>query len=218
MTVDIVPAILAQTKEEFAEKLRLVEGQVPLVQIDVVDGTFVPSTAYASADDVEALHPTFDVDVHLMTNRISEAIEAWTRSWVGKITFHLEAADHAADLLRVIHKENIGAALALNPETPAERLIPFLPLVESVLFLGVSPGRSGQPFQENVVEKIREFHAAHPDVVIGIDGGVSKERIPRLVAAGASQLYIASKLFGAEDPLAELRELEKLVEEKSVKT
>lgn len=214
MTVDIVPAILAATKEEFDDKLRIVEGQVPLVQIDVADHSFTPHQSYAVPEDVEVIRPTFDVDVHLMTTAVEETVLHWVRSWVGKITVHVEAAKDVLSALGLIHAHKISAALALNPATPTERLEPYLGAIESVLFLGVPPGAGGQTFDERVLEKIRAFHAAHPETIIGIDGGVTKELIPQLIEAGASTIVIGSSLFKAEDPIAELQELEELVEEK----
>ena len=44
MTIEIIPAILVKSREELMSRLAAVSNYVKTVQIDVMDGKFVPNT------------------------------------------------------------------------------------------------------------------------------------------------------------------------------
>src|SRR3990167_4611729 len=44
--VEIIPAIMPRSLVDLTEKMSLVKGLVPLVQIDVMDGVFVPEAGW----------------------------------------------------------------------------------------------------------------------------------------------------------------------------
>ncbi len=56
-------------------------------------------------------------------------------------------------------------------------------------------GYQGEPFDERVIDKIREFHNAHPEIMISVDGGVTLDNAPDLVAVGVKRLVSGSAIF-----------------------
>ena len=60
-------------------------------------------------------------------------------------------------------------------------------------------GFQGEPFDERVLEKIKDFRDEYVDVTISVDGGVSLESAPRLVEAGVNRFVVGSALWQSND-------------------
>jgi ribulose-phosphate 3-epimerase len=114
--------------------------------------------------------------------------------------------------LRAIRDEGADAAVALNPETPVERVFPYLELVSQVLVMSVSPGFGGQPFRRSALRKIRALRRVRAErglaFRIGVDGGVSIDTAPACLEAGADVLVAGTAVFGAKDPAAAISRME----------
>lgn len=204
--MNIVPAILAKDQTEFETHLRAAEAFMDIVQIDILDNTFVPFSSWADPAIIKTLETPLKFELHLMVNDIEKYLNLWSPvPNVARAIFHVEACkggdDDTGDLLGTIAFYGWDAGLAINPETPIDRITPFVDKIARALFLGVDPGQSGQLFKQEVLEKIRAFKAAHPQSpTIAVDGGVNAETIPALKAAGVDTLCMASAIFGASDP------------------
>ena len=95
-----------------------------------------------------------------------------------------------------IGRSEIG--LAFNIDTPVE--IPAG--VDFIQLMGIDRvGYQGQKFDEKVIEKIRATRVKYPDLPISIDGAVSLETAPMLIAAGANRLVIGSAIFESDNPI-----------------
>ena len=72
-----------------------------------------------------------------------------------------------------------------------------LDLVDMVLLMTVNPGFGGQKFIESGVEKTRRLRAMIGDrpIHIQVDGGVTPQTAPAVVAAGANVLVAGSAVF-----------------------
>lgn len=212
----IIPAILAQTKEEFETRLRTVESLTDTVQIDILDNTFVPFSSWADPEVIKTIETPLQYELHLMVEDVEKYLALWSPiKNVTRAIFHIEPfvgrEDDAHDLLGTIAFYGWETGLAINPETPNATMEPFVEKMDTALFLGVNPGQSGQPFKQEVLEKIRAFKAAHPNITIAVDGGVNAENLPVLKATGADVLSLASAIFGADDPKGAFEKLNKLI-------
>ncbi len=213
----IIPAILAQTKEEFETRLHAAEAFTDIVQIDVLDNSFVPFTSWADPNMIRKLETPVRFELHLMVEDVEKYLNVWSPiKNVARAIFHIEPflnkKEDASDLLGTAAFYGWDMGLAINPETPIEALEPFVEKISTVLFLGVTPGQSGQPFKQEVIEKIKVFKAAHPnDPSVAVDGGVNADTIPALKAAGAETFCMASAIFNAPDPKEAFEKLTKLL-------
>jgi ribulose-phosphate 3-epimerase len=100
------------------------------------------------------------------------------------------------------------AGLAINPDTPASRIMPFLGLIDLALVMSVHPGFSGQKFIDAVLPKTRAIRdAAGPDLWVEMDGGVGPDSAPRCRSHGANLLVAASAIFGKTDYSASIAAL-----------
>ncbi|MEK7102119.1 MAG: hypothetical protein AAB579_03345 [Patescibacteria group bacterium] len=213
----IIPAILANNQSEFEARLRATEAFTDIVQIDVLDNSFVPFTSWADPNVIKKFETPVRFELHLMVEDVEKYLTVWSPiKNVARAIFHIEPflnkKEDAGDLLGTAAFYGWDMGLAINPETPVEALEPFLEKISTVLFLGVTPGQSGQPFKQEVIEKIKAFKAAHPNgPSVAVDGGVNADTIPALKAAGAETFCVASAIFNSPDPKAAFLSLQKLL-------
>lgn len=185
----IIPAILAHSKKEFAAKLEIIKKWYPKsrVQIDVLDGTFVPYTAWCEPRKISFMRIRH-FDVHLMMLHPERKIRAWRKAGADRIFFHIEAAQNPMNVIREIKKYRMRAGIALNPETPLANVRLLLRHLDAILLMGEHPGYGGQPFQKKIITKIKRARTMVAKLPIIIDGGVTPHSAVLLLKAGATEL------------------------------
>ncbi|MEK7089681.1 MAG: hypothetical protein AAB920_02570, partial [Patescibacteria group bacterium] len=155
------------------------------------------------------------LEVHLMVTNPELVIDEWLAVGAKRIIVHVESfAGRDASILREISvkcKHN-GAELMLseNPNTAVEELFGYMESVDSFHLLAVTPGPSGQEFDERIIKKIEVLREKMPNVIIEIDGGVNKDVAIRARNAGADVVVVALYIFGSDDPGDAFRELESI--------
>ena len=205
MALEIIPAILVKTKEDFAQKVVSVAPYVTRVQIDIMDGKFVPNTTLA-VEEFPAIPKNLIVEYHLMVENPLE----WVKR-IGKrgaiYELHVEALKDVQEAINEVKKMGGRIALAISPDTPVSAVEPYLPQIEHVLVMTVYPGFSGQSYLPAMEEKMR--HLADKGTVVEVDGGVGLGSAKRAAAAGATLLGVASALFSKPDIKSAIEELKK---------
>jgi len=201
----IIPALITSDEDstnDFKElKLKFEKLQPFLadfdnwVQIDITDGKFVPTKTIISLEDLKYFTEKANVEFHLMINRPEEVIGEWARLAPKRIIVHIEAVEDMDELLNVCREKDIELGLALNPETPNVMIEPWINAVDLILFLGVHPGRGGQEFIPEVLEKIKSLRRNFPNVKIEIDGGVGTANIEELKKAGVDIFIVGSGIL-----------------------
>jgi ribulose-phosphate 3-epimerase len=182
------------------EVRRAADGGVDSIHLDVMDGHFVANITMGPVV-VEALRPHTGLPYHshLMISRPLGYVGAFADAGSDVIAFHLEADDDPAAVIEEIHRAGRGAGLALNPETPAERALPYLDSIDLLLVMTVNPGWGGQAFMSEVLPKLAALRAEADrrglDLPIAVDGGVSLETIGAAHAAGGDVLVTGSALY-----------------------
>ncbi|HRY52487.1 MAG TPA: hypothetical protein P5089_01400 [Candidatus Portnoybacteria bacterium] len=111
---EIVPAIIAKDFKEMEAKVSLVEPFVKTVQLDIMDGIFVPNTTwpYSAAQsgdadnkpsprDLDKIETTLDFEAHLMVEAPHRVLNEWLNSSVKRVVLHWEALEkiHNHELL-----------------------------------------------------------------------------------------------------------------------
>lgn len=169
------------------------------VQIDITDGKFVETKTNINLEDFRYFTERANVEFHLMINKPEETIGEWVRLGPKRVIVHIEAVIDVKKVIDVCRENNVEIGLALNPETPNAMILPWINDVDLILFLGVHPGRGGQEFIPEVLDKIKSLRQNFPNVKIGIDGGVGIENIEGLKNAGADIFVIGSGILIAPD-------------------
>ena len=174
-----------------------------------MDGHFVPNLTMGP-DMVRAVRrscPSAFIDVHLMVTDPWLYAESFVTAGADHLTFHVEAVppQEITGMARRIHDLGASVGLAINPPTPVDRILPFLEPFDLTLVMSVNPGRSGQAFIPEVLEKTRLIsEEVAPTHRVEMDGGINQTTAEQCLDAGADVLVAASAIFGA--PAAERRE------------
>ncbi len=207
----IVPSILTDGLEQLRAILKKAEKFADYVQIDFMDGMFVPSKSIPPKD-MDGIKTSLVCEAHLMVEKPEQYLDDLKLFGFKRIIFHYEATGRPRKLIETIREEDMEAGMAINPETDISGLEDFLLELDSVLFLAVRPGFYGSPFIPSVLEKIGEFRKRYPSMVIGIDGGVAIDNISTLRSLGVDYACVGSRIFLSEDPAESYRELERMAE------
>ena len=142
-----------------------------------------------------------------MLTRPDLYLESFAAAGAQTIQIHVEAdCDLHVELPR-IRALGLRAALALNPETPAEAVFPYLCLCDEVLVMTVHPGYGGQSFIADCLPKIAAIRRRAPDLDIMVDGGINADTSRLAAQAGANQLVAGSYLFKQPDMAAAVADL-----------
>lgn len=196
----IVPTIMATSFVELRTKYELVAPYVDEVQIDVMDGVFVPSESWRTPEDlVGASWLTLPFELHLMIDKPERTIAKWLATGADRIIVHIESTEQLPAIFEMAKPLGTEIALGARVTTPVTVFEKWLPQIKTVQYMGIDKvGFQGQPFDDRVLERITELKALAPHVTIAVDGAVNEHTIPLLVAAGAERLAVGSALF--EEP------------------
>jgi ribulose-phosphate 3-epimerase len=201
----IAPSILSADFTRLGEEVRAAEAAgVDRVQIDVMDGRFVPNITFGPRV-VRALRPltSLALEVHLMVTPPERFIEQFAEAGADTLIVHQEATPHLHRALQQIHGLGKKAGVAINPSTPAGVLSEVLGNVDLVLVMTVNPGFGGQDFIPETLGKIHELRRTLTARGLGceleVDGGIHERTAPLAVEAGADVLVAGSAVFGASD-------------------
>lgn len=206
----LIPAILTDNPVKLEQMMRVVEEMADEAHIDFMDGIFV-ETVSVHAQSLVACHPSIDVEAHLMVKHPETFVASFKETRVKRIIFHVEAVDNVDFMIRLFKDEGFLVGLALNPETALERIIEHLSELNLVHFLTVYPGRQGNPFQPQVLDKILSLRERWPSGIISVDGGIKKDNIVAVAESGADRLIVGSVLWESPDPKRTFGELKSKV-------
>ena len=219
MQILISPSVLASDFARLgAEAARMADCGAPLLHLDVMDGVFVPNISFG-APIIRAIRPysTAQFDVHLMITDPIRYIDDFCAAGADSITFHLEAADDPAAVIRAIRAGNCRAAISVKPATPIENVYPYLDSVDMVLIMTVEPGFGGQSFMTDMLEKIRtlrkECVRRGLSTAIQVDGGISDKTIASAAAAGANVFVAGSAVFRSRNAQETIAVLQTIAED-----
>ena len=212
----VLPALLLCDFGHLAREVeRLEAAGATGLHLDVMDGRFVPQLTYGPVV-VEAVRRAAKVplEVHLMIQQPERSLADYASLGADVLTVHVEALADPRQTLRTISALGPRAHLALSPETPVDRVEPFLDVCDGVLVMSVEPGYGGQRFNPVALAKLARLadlrRRGGGKFRLGVDGGISTETIGPVAAAGAELIVAGSAVIRSRDYAHAITELETL--------
>jgi ribulose-phosphate 3-epimerase len=205
-------SILSADFSRLGEQVKLVEPYAEVIHIDVMDAHFVPPLTIGPVV-VASLRPVTDrvLHGHLMVEAPEALFDELVEAGMDVVSFHVEAVEDPAPVIRKARGAGLGVGMTVNPETPVERIVPYLEELDDVMVMSVHPGWAGQAFIPESLPKLKAVRAEldrrglKGDVEV--DGGVKLDNAKRCMDAGATVLVAASAIFRAPDIAAAAKEL-----------
>ncbi len=205
----IVPSILSADFTRLGEQVREAEaGGGQRVQVDVMDGHFVPNITMGPMV-VEAVRrcTALPIEAHLMITNPEQYIEDFAKAGADVIIVHQEVCPHLHRIIQQIRATGKMAAVALNPSTPIVLLENILSLIDMVLIMTVNPGFGGQDFIPEMLPKIARLRQVISErglrCDIEVDGGIHETTAPLVVKAGANLLVAGSAVYNSRESVAQ---------------
>ena len=183
------------------------------IHLDIMDGKFVDNKTWTTSEIIKLTkYSNLPLDVHLMVNNPSKYIEDYAMLNTNNITFHYEAVKDVNKVINEIKDYGLKVGIAVNPDTDVKNIYDYLSNIDIVLIMSVYPGKSGQVFINETLDKIKELKDYIVNnnfkTLISVDGGINDETGKLCKEAGADILVSASYIHNdIKNNIDKLKEL-----------
>ncbi len=222
MKATIAPSLLSGDFLNLLADIRLMEkSDAKILHLDVMDGHFVPNLTFGPPT-IRAIREVTELtlDVHLMIANAEQTFKDYISAGADFVSVHVEAVANLENLLCEIKNAGAKAGVALNPDTPLEKVEKVLDKCHHVLLMSVNPGFGGQEFIPAIFNKTRQLQSVicrkDQDVLIEVDGGIEKDNVGDVVKAGGDLVVSGSSIFSSPNPEREFRRLQQIALEARV--
>lgn len=222
--IEIIPAVMPRDYDHLDEMMSLFVNVVPLIQLDIMDGKFVPDRTWPYPHDAhfdailseEEGMPSWeniDFEADLMIQNPEVWVPKWVTAGARRVIVHVEGMKDFDSIRAAVPEGMIELGLAINTTTPLSVLEPYLDRIDFVQCMGIEHiGFQGEPFDARVLEHVRALRALKPEMPISIDGSVNFDTAQELVEAGATRLVSGSAILGADDFVGAIAQMRSLVQ------
>jgi len=212
----IIPAVLDTDSDRVIEQLNQLRGHVDWVQIDLADDTMTDSETFDLHDLVGEVDD-FDVEVHLMTTKPEEYLDACAALGAKRVYFHLGEVESPSQILAAMDPYDFTKGIVLSPQTSVEDVFTYIDEIDAVQVMTVVPGAQGGEFLEESLDKISYLRERRGDIWISVDGGANKETVVKMAEKGADAAGVGSAIFGSDDVVDSYNELVEILENEEQK-
>lgn len=149
------------------------------IHIDYMDGIFVDNKEF-TIEEIKTLSKisTKKLDIHIMAENPEPIIQELKGLNIEYITIHYEINKPLNKIINLIHNQGYKCGISIKPKTNPKNIIEYLKKIDIVLIMSVEPGKGGQKFIPDVLNKIKELK--QNNLIIEIDGGINDTNIEEL--------------------------------------
>lgn len=209
--MEIIPGILEHEWSEIERKLELLRPFAKSVHIDIIDGKFADNTTFLDPEPFRKYKDDFILELHMMVEDPLQYLKPWADAGFQRFIGHIEKMPDPVEF--VAQGQLFGAVgLAVDGPTNLEDLQDLnLNDLDSILIMTIKAGMSGQEFQPELLDKVREIRKNYEFLAIEVDGGINSETLKQAHLAGANKFVVNSHLFKSENVSEKFEELSSLI-------
>ncbi|HLD51382.1 hypothetical protein A3K34_00250 [candidate division WWE3 bacterium RIFOXYC1_FULL_40_10] len=196
----IIPVILESDLQEIKKKLAIISEVAEQIQIDVLDGTLVPTKTFLNIGTIDKLVSKSQLEIHLMTKNPCLYLKD-KLSHVKAVCAQVEAYDKIHDFVKIARAHGYETGISVLENTPLENIEPWINKVDYVQFMTIKAGVQGNPLLPHVLEKIKTFRIKYPQITVQSDGGAKLENISQLRDAGVTNVVVGTGIFRTANPI-----------------
>ena len=196
--IEIIPAVLEVIEEKYGETILRLDKTVSLkdnwVHIDFADNKFVQNLTI-EPEVVSRFPVSFKKEAHLMVSHPNDWIDKLAQTGFERVIFHIESEDNIGNVIESIKAKGMQVGLAINMDTPLERIEPFVSKIDTVLVMSIVPGFQGQPFIPKSLDRVRDIKTKNWSVRVGVDGSVKDVNAKEIAQSGVDFMTVGSFLL-----------------------
>lgn len=204
--IKVLPSSNPCPEEDLLQYARSLEDLgVEYLHCDVMDGIFVKNKCLPIEKIAEVRNNSnILLDIHLMVSNAYDYVEKLVALKPSIITIHYESPETISEMekiIKLIKKNDILFGLSIKPETAIEAITPYLDVVDLILIMSVEPGKSGQIFIPDSLDKISKAKKmiGDRDILIEVDGGINLDNCKDIIGHGADFLVMGNAFYNAKD-------------------
>lgn len=208
---EVIPGILEQSWQEIEQKLALLKPFAKSVHIDIIDGKFADNTTFLDPEPFRKYERDFLFELHMMVENPIQYLQPWAKCGFQRFLGHIEMMPDPVEF--IAQGQLLGAVgFAIDGPTNISVLDDFnLNDLDTILVMTIKAGKSGQLFQKEMLEKVREIKKRASYLPIEVDGGITDTTIVDACQAGVARFVSTSHLFKADNIEEEYLKLTSLV-------
>lgn len=209
--MDIAISLLSANFADLANHIRSILKQgADRLHVDVMDHHYVSQLTFGPIVCQHLLQALSDfkhipIDVHLMTEQPHRLFQAFANVRHGfdmTVTFHPLCSQNVIRDLNKLHELDLKTGLAINPDESFDTIIPLLDtsLLDQLLVMTVPPGKAGQTFMREPIDRLKTLASHHSLPYVVVDGGINDQTITQLKGAPIDAVVSGSFVFGHSTP------------------
>jgi ribulose-phosphate 3-epimerase len=221
--IQITPSLPAQSFDELHVLATILAPYIPMFQVDIVDGEFVPLTSWPFTEEgnpkelllkLSEFISRVPIEVDCMVMNPENYLDTFVALHVASVIVHMRSTEAYEAIIEHARAHGYRIGFALTNDVPLTELEPFIPQIDFVQVMGIAHvGKQGQPFDERTLDTLRTLRASYPELPLVVDGAVNKDTIKLLCDAGATRLAPGSAISKDSDPISAYKQLSMLVAE-----
>lgn len=198
----IIPTVLEKSFFEAEKRIISVKGKSKWIQIDVIDGTFLPERSF-ELELVGRTEGGEDIlwDIHLMVKEPIKWLEKCVFIGAARVTGQVEMMSDREEFIKQCKDAGMEAGLAFDIESKVDNIPEE---TDVILLMGRKAGFGWMEMNEGIYKKIKitKEMRKDSDFLIGVDGGVTAENVNKLEEAGVDIVYSGNefeKIYGENE-------------------
>ncbi|OGI76381.1 hypothetical protein A3C57_01225 [Candidatus Nomurabacteria bacterium RIFCSPHIGHO2_02_FULL_33_12] len=231
--MEIIPAIMPDSWHDLNQKMEMVLGGVKTVQLDLMDGKFVPGITWPfngmhteswkelMAENIGMpFWEDIDIEYDLMINDVESFWEQLIKMAPKRIVFHFPKDQVGIDKLKSFiknldsyFKNEMELGIAYEHDTHLSEILEIQDDIKFVQCMGIEHvGAQGLSLDEAVFVHIKAIQDRLSDMVITVDGAVNENTIERFINAGVERFVIGSAIYHNTNPMLALQDFKKMLQ------